>query len=528
MAELTVEQARAKLERLDKVREEQSRDAVDLRAFFRGEQPLKYATKEWSTEHQARYKDFADNWCEVVANSNAERINFTGFRLPTGNAKADPKKGMSRDERRLWDEWRKAEMEARAQQGTLETIVSRRSYVYVWRQDDDSLLIDWKQADSCAVQYDPITGRDRIFGILVWDDEDERKQHAQLYTKTEVFAFWRSKGVEGLVLPAGVASEIGGWIYDEGMSGPNHLGLVPIVEFQNRPQLGHGPLSDIAGVRAMQEAINLLWAYLFTAADHASMPARVVMGQQPPKIPLLDENGVRVGEQTVDIGDLARGRLLWLTGQQASIGQWDAAALDVFTAVIEQAVGHIAAQTRTPPHYLVANKGLSSLSGDALKAAEAGLISKVKQTIAYLNSPKREVFRLIALQLGNKKLAEACRLGIPLWGDVENRSEAQAADAMLKRQQAGWPFAYLLEEMDKSPEEIDRILAMKQAEAEMNAKAMLGDLMNGQIAINPSTGEPIMPPTQNDPSAAADGADKKPASKPSARQTQPKKPPAKE
>lgn len=515
MTDLTLEQAKAKLVQLDTKRQGYAREGTDLRAFFRGEQPLKYATEEWSKEHQERYSDFADNWCEVVANSNAERINFTGFRLPAAG-KADPKKGMTTQERKLWDAWRKAEMESASQQGILEMIVSRRSFVYVWRQDDDSLLIDWKQADSCAVQYDPITGRDRVYGILVWEDEDEHKQWADLYTKTQVFRFWRSKGGgTALVLPAG--TEFGGWTFDPEGSGDNHLGLVPIVEFQNRPQLGYGPLSDISGVRAMQEAINLLWAYLFTAADHASMPARVVMGQAPPKIPILDDNGVKVGERAIDIGELTRGRMLWLTGQQASIGQWEAAKLDVFTSVIEIAVGHVAAQTRTPPHYLVANKGLSSLSGDALKAAEAGLISKVRQTISYANSPIRNVFRLMAIQLGDTKLAEKCMLGIPQWGDIENRSEAQSADAMLKRSQAGYPFAYLLEEMGKSPEEIDRILEMKQAEADMNAKAMLGDLMNGQLAVDPVTGKPL---TQQQAGPAPADAAKKPTQQPA------KQPPA--
>jgi hypothetical protein len=73
------------------------------------------------------------------------------------------------------------------------------------------------------------------------------------------------------------------------------------VEFANRPMLGGEPLSDIAGTIAMQDAINLLWAYLFVAADYASMPARVVMGQEPPKMPILDENGQKIGEKPVDI-----------------------------------------------------------------------------------------------------------------------------------------------------------------------------------------------------------------------------------
>lgn len=464
---LTPEEAAEKLNWLEITRTSRAQEAVELKAFFRGEQPLKYASPEWAAEHRAKYQDFSDNWCEVVANSNAERINLIGFRLPAGSSKVSPKSGMTRAEKLLWDAWQRAGMEEGSNQGTLESVVARRSYLYVWRTEDDEPVITFKPAESCIIQYDPVTGRDRWYGVITWDDLDAERQYAHLYTKTQVFQFWRQKlrmNVPGMMLEDGNVTLAGGWVYDDAGSGDNHLGLVPIVEFPNRPQLGHGPLSDIGGVKAMQEAINLLWAYLFVAADYASMPARVVMGQAPPKIPLLDDQGNKVGEQVIDINDLARGRLLWLTGQNASIGQWEAAKLDTFTGVVETAVGHIASQTRTPAHYLM-SKGMSNLSADALRAAEAGLVAKVKQTIAYFNFPMREAFRLIALQLGDPKLADACRLGMPTWGDSENRSEAQSADAMLKRSQAGYPFAYLLEEMGKSPEEIDRILEMKQAQA---------------------------------------------------------------
>jgi hypothetical protein len=503
--ELTPEEAADKLNFLEITRTFRATEARDFKNFFRGEQPLKYASEEWSKEHQTKYKDFSDNWCEVVANSTAERINLTGFRLSPQNTGAG-KPGMTPAEKKLWETWRRAEGEYISQQGILETVVARRSYGYVWRMDDDSPIIDWKEAESCIVQYDPITGRIPMYGVLTWDDIDRERQYAHLYTKKQVYQFWRPKlrrSVPGLTLDQPTYELAGGWQFDADGSGDNHLGEVPIVEFPNRPQLGFGPLSDISGVKAMQEAINLLWAYLFASADYASMPARVVMGQAPPKIPILDQNGVKIGERPIDSDTLTKGRMLWLTGQGATIGQWEAASLDVFTSVVETAVGHIAAQTRTPPHYLVANKGLSNLSGDALKAAEAGLIAKVKQTISYLEMPTRRMFRLIALQLGDAKLADRCLLGTPIWGDIESRSEAQAADAMLKRRQAGYPFEYLLEEMGKNPVEIDRIMAMKEAEAQANAQAAMGAM--GEMLTAPGIpaagGEQPPAPQQEQPPA---------------------------
>lgn len=493
---LTPEEAADKLNYLEITRTSRAQEAVELKQYFRGEQPLKYASPEWAAEHQAKYRDFSDNWCEVVANANAERINLIGFRLPESVGEKDDS-GMSEAEKLLWDAWRRAGMEEGMQQGTLESVVARRSYLYAWVDDETGEpVVAFKEAGSCIIQYDPIRQMDPIYGVVTWDDLDTQRQYAHLYTKTQVFQFWRQRlrlNTPGLLLADGNVTLAGGWVFDADGSGDNHVGMVPLVEFPNRPQLGHGPLSDIAGVRAMQDAINLLWAYLFAAADYASMPARVVMGQTPPKIPLLDAQGNKVGEQPVDIEQLSRGRMLWLTGQNASISQWEAAKLDVFTDVVEHAVGHIAAQTRTPPHYLVSNKGLSNLSGDAITNAETGLVSKVKQTISYMNRPVRESFRLIALLLGERDLAEACRVGTPAWADAANRSDAQAADAMLKRKDVGYPFEYLLEESGKSPGDISRIMDMKAEETQMNMAAGISDLINGssQPPVNPPEPAPV-------------------------------------
>jgi hypothetical protein len=247
----------------------------------------------------------------------------------------------------------------------------------------------------------------------------------------------------------------------------NTLGVVPVVEIANRPTLKGDPLSEIQGVMPMQDAINLLWAYLFLAADYASMDARVMLGTEPPKIPILDADGKVIGSRPVDMKDLRERRLITITGDNAKIDSWKAAQLNIFTDTIEIAVGHIAAQTRTPPHYLVANKGISNLSGDALKSAEIGLNKKAGEFITFTDPQLREVLRLVALVKGDAKTAEATRLAKIVWESPEIRSEAQLADALLKKSQMGYPFEYLLELDGRSPSEIRRIMKLRQKELDV-------------------------------------------------------------
>lgn len=460
----TLDTARLRVEKLYNRISHRSPEVTELESYYEGRQPLAYASDEWRKFHQNRYSGFSDNWCGVVANAPAERLHVDGFKLDTSTVSA------TSAEEQLWRDWMDNEMDIQSSQGFLGSIVAKRSHVLVWGDEDGEPVITWEHPAFVEVEYDYENPRIYTAALKVWRDEDF--EYATLYTADEVWKFSRpSKTVEdsrSWPEQKRQAMLAGTWdLRDRGDKPnpqPNPLGEVPITEFPNRPTLRGVPLSDIEGTMSMQNAINLLWAYLFTAADHASFPARVVMGQEPPKMPIMDAEGNKVGEKTVKIDDLANGRMLWLTGQTTKIDQFDAAKLDVFTAVIEEAVGHIAAQTRTPPHYLVANKGLSNLSGDALVAAETGLAKKVREQQMFFTPAIRRVFRHIALVRGNIALADQARSGAVMWRNAETRSENQLADALIKKRQMGYPFEAILAMDGNSPTKITEILKMRERE----------------------------------------------------------------
>lgn len=445
------------------------RPSIDkLNRYFRGEQPLAYASEEWKAFHKGRFGNFSDNWCGVVANSPSERLKVNGFRL------GDDVETISTDEQRLMRAWHLNEMDTKSSQGFLQSIIAKRSSVLVWGDADDEPLITWEHPAQVLVDYDPQTGRRRS-AIKAWSEGDN--EFATLYMPDEVWKFERPSvagtalggtTASGLHLPSGSYGD-SGWkprenTGDDTWPIANPFELVPIVEFPNRPMLGGEPLSDIEGTTSMQDAINLLWAYLFGAADYASMPARVIMGQEPPKVPVLDANGQKIGEKPIDVEELKRGRLLWLTGQNTKVDQFDAAKLDVFTEVINRGVRHLAAQTRTPVHYIVGE--LNNVNGETLQAGETGLVKKVEEVQLFFSPAVREVKRLTALAMGQPRLAEACRMGTVLWADAETRTTAQAADAALKDRQIGFPLMWVAERRyGLSQTELVRLEAMIEEEA---------------------------------------------------------------
>lgn len=435
--------------------------------YHRGEQPLAFASDEWEATHKKRYQGFSDNWCGVVGSAPPERMKITGFRI------GDDTDPLDDDERKLWHDWELNDGGAQSSQGILTSTVAKRSFALVWGNRDDEPMLSWEHPSQVIVSHDPET-REKRYGVKAWVDDD--MEFLTLYEPDAVWK-WERKTLDGVAnghrtesgLHVITSSIGGGWKPRQGAGDDtwpvkNPLGRVPIAEFPNRPTLGGEPLSDIEGTMAMQDAINLLWAYLFTAADHASMPARVVMGQAPPKLPILNSEGQKIGEQAVDIQALTKGRMLWLTGQSTSVDQWDAADLDTFTKVINIAVRHIAAQTRTPI-YLVHGE-LGNVNGETLTGLDAPLVAKVKEARAFYGSGIRDVFQMMALVRGNTNVAQAARTGVVNWSKPEVQSESLISDAAIKDRQAGMPLQAILEDRyGYSQKRIDQIMEQARKEA---------------------------------------------------------------
>ncbi|MCS3426754.1 phage portal protein [Leucobacter aridicollis] len=440
--------------------------------YYSGEQKLTFATKEWLDANGARFSGFSDNWCATVSNSEAERLAHTGIKYRDAQGDLDTF-GRKADQygRETWDEWLRNEMDAQQSQGILTTLNARRSFVSVWTRDDgEHASYEWEHPANVEVEYDWMNPRLRSAAIKTWLDDTHEYM---LLDDGEFLWKWRRKRGDTTdeKLPqseqahARQSGSRDGWEAWQPRTDmvwpiPNPIGEVSFVELPNRPLLRGEPVSEIEGVMPMQDAINILWAYLFHAADFASMPARVLTGTTPPMRKILDKDGKVIGETPITMKEINEARIAVFGSETAKIDQWDPARLDPFTDVIEVAVGHIAAQTRTPPHYLVANKGISNLSGDALKSAEIGLVKKAIEFQRFATPALREVHRLGHLVRGNKGLADATQFATLTWANPEIRSEAELSDSLVKKRSIGYPIKYLMELDGVSPNDMERIQRM--------------------------------------------------------------------
>lgn len=455
--------------------------------YYRGKQPLRFASDEFKKYHGDRYRNFADNWVQVVSDSPVERLTVTGIQ-PAGMTEAD---------KESWRVWQMNALDADSQLGFLGAVNSARSFVLVWGNPDDpdTPEVTFEDASQCVVAYWPGSRRKRRAALKRWEDGGD--DYATLYLADEVWKFKRSRQGQAQKSQAAqdADAELNKWEVretgDEPNPQPNPMGVVPVVELPNRPTLVGEPISDITGVIAMQDAVNLLWAQLFTASDYASFPQRIVLGAERPMMPILDESGNIVGERPVDLEKFAVDRVAFFTGDDVKIDEWTAANLDAYTSVIEVAVGHIAAQTRTPQHYLVGK--MANLSGDALLAAETGLVKRVEEKQLWFGQALREVFRLIALAQGNDAKALSMAGGRVLWANAESRSQAQTADALLKLKQIGFPFEFLALRFGLTPTELADMMAMKERELQADPMGAMTALMARDPAQGSVGGDDVEP-----------------------------------
>ena len=441
------------------------RPEIELREkYYRGEQPLVFATEEWKAANAARYTGFSDNWAGPVVNTEAERIRYRNISVP-GLEKAGPS---------LHEDWMRNELDMQSSQGVITTLTTGRSFVIVWGDtQNDEPLVTWEHPSNVEIEYDFENSLIRKAALKTWLDDE--KEYATLYTPDEVWKFERERNSppndrESQADQSRTRGALdGGWVArvpaaDDSWPLRNPMGVVPVVEVPNRPTLLGNPISEIQGVIPMQDAINLLWAYLLLAADYASMDARVILSVDPPKIPILDKDGKVIGSRPVEMKDLREKRLISISGEDAKIDSWKAAALDIFTNTIDVAVGHISSQTRTPPTYLVSKVGMSNVNGEGLKASEGPLNEKVEEWWLFGDVAFREINRLIALARGDKALAQAVRLAKVNHVPPAMRSESQIADMLVKKKTIGYPLEYLMELDGVDPLEIPRILKMRDKE----------------------------------------------------------------
>lgn len=421
-----------------------------LRRFERyadGEQPLRFASRKFREAFGGLFATLADNLCGLVIDATAERLAVSGFRFgedPEADADA-------------WAIWQANGLDLDAALVHRAALVTGRAYVSVWADENGAPRICAESPRQVVVATSAANRRHRVAALKRWLEIDGTAW-AVLYLPDRIVKYRAEKAASALdasqyedgQTPSVLAAPQN-WKIDETI--PNPLGVVPVVPFYNRPALLTEGRSDLVDVIPLQDAVNKLRSDMLVAAEYAAFRQRYVVGLE-----------LEVDEETGQVTPPFRADdRLWVAEEEAAkFGEFAESDLSNYGTAIGGIVQHVAAITGLPWHYVESNNGQYP-SGDALKAAEASLVAKVRDRQAWFGEAWEEVLRLAFAVVDDPRAGQAAAETI--WRDPESRTEAQRADALVKLQTIGVPNAQLQEDWGYTPQQIERFRVLRRQDA---------------------------------------------------------------
>jgi hypothetical protein len=415
----------------------------ELDAYYRGRpRHLPWLPEQARDEFARLLKLTRSNFMGLVVDATAERERVVGFRIgDTLEADAD-----------TWGLWQRNAFDAASDQVILESLITGCSYVLVapGRSEGDPPAMYAEHPSQAIVEYEPGSARRRrAAGLKVWLDDWTGRLMATLYLPDYVYKFWAEAPRGGVGLapkwqPRTVSGEL--W------PAPNPLGDVPLVAIENNPRLLTGGVSEIDDVTEVQDRICKTIADRLMTQDFGAFPQKWATG-----FPDEDAEG---NKQRVDVG---RNRMVTTDVTEARFGQWDAAALDPYSAAKREDVKDIASRTRTPAQYLLGE--LSNVNGETLAAAESGLVSKVLQRQVNHGDGFEETVRLLRRAAG---LGGDDQMIETVWKNPAYRTEGELVDALVKMSTLGVPQEVLWERWGASQVEIQRWKAIRTEQAALD------------------------------------------------------------
>jgi len=405
---------RAELERLDAYFRDGNFDALDV--------PAKARRELWQIVKQG-----VTPWLRLVTETTAERLIVDGFRSADTDAV----------ESEFWRWWQGNRLDGRQMPHAVEVLKSGYSFVSVWageeEDESDESPIPLIVPDSplrVDVQYDGPDPFEATSAVKV------RGRYAWLYPDTTIvhaFEWVRGKWVQ--------VGEV-----------ENTLGEIPFVKFRANPDTDGGHVSDLHGAIPIQDRINRTTVDRLLAQAFSAFRQRWATGL----VLDADDDG-----KAVEPFNSAVDRL-WITEDEgARFGEFSEATLSNYVGAIAADVEHLAAVTRTPPHYLLGQ--IVNVNAEALTAAETGLTRKVQSHQQTQGEAWEDVFRLAAKAAGREDLIRDDLETV--WRRTETVSDAQRVDAGLKKKGLNVPTEAIWEDdLGASPQTVERWRRLGRAE----------------------------------------------------------------
>lgn len=419
-----------------------------LEKYHQGRHPLPYGNRKMREAYKRLQQQSRSNYVGLVAETLLERMKVTGFR--TGGAGSDTA------DTAAWKWWQANRMDANSGLVHRAAVVMSRAYVIVGDKDGEP-LVTGEDPRQVIHESDPADRYDLRAALKVWTDDVENVAFAVLYLPDTIHYF-RSRqplnASRSAWAPDTWDIDIANVFAPDG-SATNALGEVPVVPFINRPDLAGNGIGEFEDVCDVQDRINTYTLDLSVISSMQAYRQRWVKG--------IDVEDAEGNPQTLfDPG----ADLIWATeSDTAQFGDFSQTDLRPLIAAIDSSIQTLSAITRCPPHYLIGQ--IVNVSGDALAAAETGLVSKTIEREQEFGESWEAVYRL-AGKVIDDTVPEDCEV---IWKDPQFRTLTEMASASVQLKASDVPWRTRMAMLDKTPQEIERMDTERTEDAKVAALA---------------------------------------------------------
>lgn len=445
MADMTAGGALSALEpRLDA----QARYVQGRRDYYDGKQRLAFATQKFKNAFSRFFPPMADNWMKIVVDAAVERLEVQGFRF-------DPDPSV-----RAWDVeaddeaqeiWQANNLDSGSVMAHTEAVKCGMAYAMVQANGSGTPTITIEHPSEMFVAVAKANRRIRLAALKRWVDSDGYA-YANVYLPDEIAKFRSAEKAQAV----GFGARIQWRRRADEPGGRNRLAQVPVVPIENNPDLLTGGQSDLDVAIPIQDAVNKLCLDMQVSSEFHAYPQRYAAGWEVPRI-----GGDGPDRNQVDPRAALKASQsdIWASEDpNTKFGQLEPGQVDNYIKPIELYIRHLAAQTRTPPHYLLGE--IVNASGDALKAAETGLTFRCDRKKLDFSDGWEDTMRLAFLAKGDTRRGNATSAET-IWADSESKNIAQLVDAAVKmRESLSLPLEMCWQHIGMSPQQIKQALSM--------------------------------------------------------------------
>lgn len=404
--------------------------------YLHGRHDGPYIPENADAEYRLLAQRCISNWTPLLVGTPAQALYVDGYRR--GSRTDENREVLGGNQAEVeWDHWQRSRLDSRQNPIMRGALAYGHSFTVTEKDDKDKVQTKGLSALKTAALFEDPANDDVPYAALTvaaWPRTETVNNNTttipgRAWLYTDKYKFPVTFNALGDMDSVRVAS------------GTAHGSTeCPVTRFTALVDLEGRTIGVIEPMIALQDRINQTVFDLLIAQTGAAFTVRTVSGMAPPlkRDPetgelILDADGQPI---PIPINFNAK-RIMFAEDSDVKFDSLPASPLNGFIESIDMSIRHLAAVSQTPPHHLLGQ--IANLSAEALLAAETALSRKIEEFRHSFGESWERVFRLASELEGDLESMEDFH-GEVIWRDMEQRSLAQAADALGKlKEQLGIP-----------------------------------------------------------------------------------------